>query len=66
MYVVTVTNIKYKDPTDAPTELVFGFDEHVDINYLDVELRAHIEEETSQAVDTFEYTVEEQPDDQVS
>ena len=57
MHVVTVTNIKYKQPTDAPTDLVFGFDEAIDVEYLDVELKAHIEEETAQAVDTFEYTI---------
>lgn len=62
MTIVTVTNIKYINPTDADTELVFGFDEAVDQEYLEAELKAHIEEQTEQLVESFEYTVSEQDD----
>jgi len=60
MHVITVTNITYQSPCDAPTELTFGFDEPVDVEYLQCELKSHIEEETQQLVDTFEYTISEQ------
>lgn len=63
MTVVTVTNIKYTNPTDAVTELVFGFDEAVDQEYLETELKAHVEEQTSELVESFEYTVTEQDEE---
>lgn len=62
MTVVTITNIKYINPTKAETELIFGFDEAVDQEYLESELKAHIEEQTEQLVESFEYTVTQQDD----
>lgn len=62
MTIVTVSNIKYTQPTDAETELVFGFDEEVNQEYLEAELKAHIEEWTAQLVESFEYSVSEQDD----
>lgn len=62
MTVVTITNIKYINPTEAETELVFGFDEAVDQEYLESELKAHIEEQTEQLVESFEYEITQQDD----
>lgn len=56
MTVVTVTNIVYKEPTDAPTEFVFGFDEEVDHAYIEAEMKSHIEEQAQQLVESFEYS----------